>query len=287
MAAHRYWRLYISRNGGSSNRNVSIGELILATTPSGAQAATGGTASASSTNGVNAASRAFDGTTSDANYWQSASGTFDTTVGSGQAYLQYDMGVGGGIDVAEIRLYFNGTTSGSTTYPSNFALLYSDDGVKWTLQRAWSEQVFTNGETKTLDATPLPSNQIFNRVVIRRDHRYNAAANAGTPPSMSRVLPHRLIGFGVRHCTAPAVLTPWSGRYFIAGSTTVLGAPFARRVDLVEPKSGLLVRQFFTKEDGQFLFEWIGPGPWTLVGVDNSAEQNSVIYAHVPPALMT
>lgn len=283
MAAHRYWRLYISRTGGGSS--TSVGELILATTPSGAQAATGGTASASSTNGVNAASRAFDGTTSSANFWLSA--TSNMPGGLGQEYLQYDMGVGGGIDVAEVRLYFNGTTAGSTTYPSNFALLYSDDGVKWTLQRAWSEQVFTNGETKTLDATPLLSNQIFNRVVIRRDHRYNAAANAGTPPSVLRVLPHRLIGFGIYHGAAPAVLTPWSGRYFIAGSTTVLGAPFARRVDLVEQKSGLLVRQFFTKEDGQFLFEWIGPGPWTLVGVDNSAEQNSVIYAHVPPALMT
>ena len=66
------------------------------------------------------------------------------------------MGVGGGIDVAEVRLYFNGTKTGSTTYPSGFALLYSDDGIKWTLQRAWSGLVFTNGETKTLDATPLP-----------------------------------------------------------------------------------------------------------------------------------
>ena len=282
MAAHRYWRLYISRTGGGSS--VSVGELVLATTPSGAQAATGGTASASSTNGANEASRAFDGTTSAANYWQSAS---DMPGGLGQEYLQYDMGVGGGIDVVEVRLYFNGTTSGSTTYPSNFALLYSDDGVKWTLQRAWSEQVFTNGETKTLDAIALPSNQVSNRVVLRRDYRRNAAANSGPAPSVLRVLPHRLIGFGVRHAAAPVVMTPWSGNYYIAGSTTVLGMPFARRVDLVEQRSGLLVRTLHTKADGAFLFDQIGPGPWTLVGVDTSAEQNSVIYAHVPPALMT
>lgn len=283
MAAHRYWRMYISRTGGATS--TSVGELVLATAPSGAQAATGGTASASSTNGVNAASRAFDGTTSSANFWQSA--TSGMPGGLGQEYLQYDMGVGGGIDVVEVRLYFNGSTSGSTTYPSNFALLYSDDGIKWTLQRAWSELSFTNGETKTLDATALPSNQIFNRVVIRRDYRYNAAANSGPAPTVSRVLPHRLFGFGVRHATAPVVITPWSGRYFIAGSTTVLGMPFARRVDLVDQRSGLLVRTFFTKADGAFLFDWIGPGPWTLVGVDNSAEQNSVVFAHVPPALMT
>lgn len=286
MAAHRYWRLFISKNGGSSNQSVSVGELVLATTPSGAQAATGGTASASSTNGVNAASRAFDGTTSAANYWQSASGTFSNTVGAGQEFLQYDMGVGGGIDVAEVRLYFNGSTSGATTYPSNFALLYSDDAKVWTLQRAWSELAFTNGETKTLDATPLPSNQVFNRVVLRRDYRYNAAANSGPAPSVLRVLQHRLIGFGVRHATAPVTMTPWSGNYYIAGSTTVLGAPYARRVDLVDQRSGLLVRTFQTKDDGAFIFENIGPGPWTLVGVDNSAEQNSVVFAHVPPALM-
>ena len=104
MAAHRYWRLYISKNGGGSS--TSVGELVFATTPSGAQAATGGTASASSTNGVNAASRAFDGTTSASNRWLSAS---SMSGGYGQEYLQYDMGVGGGIDVVEVRLYFNGT----------------------------------------------------------------------------------------------------------------------------------------------------------------------------------
>lgn len=212
MAAHRYWRLHISRTG--SGTSVSVGELILATAPSGAQAATGGTASASSIFSTYGASLAFDGTTSAANFWMSASSSFSFG-GYGREYLQYDMGVGGGIDVVEVRLYFDGTTSGSTTYPSNFALLYSDDGIKWTLQRAWSELSFTNGETKTLDATALPSNQIFNRVVLRRDYRYNAAANSGPAPTVSSMLPHRLIGFGVRHATAPVAVTPWSGRYFI------------------------------------------------------------------------
>jgi len=281
MAAHRYWRLHVSHTGGGTN--TSVGELVLATVPSGAQAATGGTASASSTNGVNAASRAFDGTTSAANYWQSASGSM--AAGYGAEYLQYDMGVGGGIDVVEVRLYFNGTTSGSTTFPSNFALLYSDDGKVWKLQRAWSELAFTNGETKTLDATALPSNQVFNRVMLVKTYRYNSAALVGAS-TFRRVL-MRVFDMAVRHASAPARVTPWSGNYYIAGSTTVLGMPYARRVDLVEQRSGLLVRTFFTKADGAFLFENIGPGPWTLVGVDNTAEQNSVVFAHVPPALMT
>lgn len=284
MAAHRYWRLHISRTGG--NTSVAVGELILATAPSGAQAATGGTASASSTYAIDyGVSEAFDGTTSAANFWLSSSQGMPG--GHGREYLQYDMGVGGGIDVVEVRLYYNGSGSGANTYPSNLALFYSDDGINWTLQRAWGGLVFTDGETKTLDATALPSNQIFNRVVLQRDYRRNAAANSGPAPAVSRVLPHHLIGLGARHSAAPAAMTPWSGQYFIAGSTTVLGMPFARRVDLVEQRSGLLVRTFYTKADGAFLFDWIGPGPWTLIGVDNSAEQNSVVYAHVPPTLMT
>ena len=257
---------------------------MLATTPSGPQAAVGGIASASSDDGTNVAANAFDGVMSSVNFWRSASNSMPS--GTGRQHIQYTFGAGNEIDVAEVRIYFN-DASFSTAYPSNFALLYSDDGAEWVVQRAWGDMVFAIGETRTLDATPLPSNQLSNRVVIRRDYRYNAAANTGIPPSVVRVLPHPIMGFGVHHGSAPSILTPWSGGYFIAGSTTSLGLPLARRVDLIDQRSGALVRQFFTKADGQFLFEWIGPGPWTLVGVDSSAEQNSVVFAHILPALMT
>lgn len=283
MAAHRYWRLFITRSGGGNS--VTVGELVLATVAGGAQAATGGTASASTANGADTAALAFDGTTSSTNYWRSLT-LSGSVAGTGQEYLQYDMGAGNDIDVVEMRLYFNGSVIGGTTYPSTFVLLYSDDGVHWTLQRGWAELAFTNGETKTLDATPLPSGQIFNRVVVTRDVRRNVAANSGAP-TLFQVLTHRLLGVGVRHASMPSAMTPYSGNGYIAGSTTVLGDPFPRRVDLIDQRSGLLVRTIHTGPDGQFLFEWVGPGPWTIIGVDQAAEQNSVIYAHVSPAPMT
>lgn len=277
MAAFRYWRLYISQTGGNSS--VAIGELIMATTPAGAQAATGGTASASATNGANAASRAFDGTTSSGNYWQGGS---EFNSGQGMSYLQYDMGVGVTLDPVEIRVYFT-STPGATAYPSDMVLLGSDDAQNWTVQRGWCDLSFTNGETKTLDATALSSGDIYNRE-IKRQAKYNAAANSGSP-SYFTVLP-RAGNVVVRHGTAPAAPTPYTGGYYISGDTTLMGDPAPRRVDLIDQKSGLLARRVHTGADGLFAFEDIGAGPWTVLGVNNDGSENSVVYAHITPEPM-
>lgn len=276
MAAHRYWRLMFTRNAGGNA--VSIGEMILATTPAGAQAATGGTASASTVNSTNVAANAFDGTTSAANFWRSVSGGFVSNVGN--EYLQYDMGVGNSLDPVELRLYFNGTTAGTTTYPVNFVLLYSDDALGWTVKSAWSEQVFTNPETKTLSLT-APT--IVNRVVLIRTARYNAAAHSGSPTL--RKVYMCAINMAV-HASRPAHSTPWSGSYYIAGSTTVLGVQASRLVRVVDQRSGLLVRTFHTGADGIFLISGLAYAPYSVIGVDTTGAQNSVIFAHVMPTIM-
>ncbi len=283
MAAHRYWRLAISQNNGA--QTVVINELVMATSAGGAQAATGGTASASSTNGTDTASKAFDGVLTDTNYWRCALNTYSG--GYGYAHIQYDMGAGNAKDIVEIRIHHDGTALGTTTgAPASFALLHSDDGIRWTIQRAWGGQSFANNETKTYDATELPSNQVFNRVVAPKDVRFNNAANSGVPTKFV-ALRSPLIGSGDFHHTYPNAQYTWSGRFYIAGSTTTLGLPIARLVDLINQQSGRLERTVFTKTDGQFLFDQIGPGPWTVLGVDVTAEQNSVVYAHVNPAPMT
>lgn len=279
MAAHRFWRIHISK---ANTYATGFGEVVLAEEYSGPQVAVGGVASASSEySGSWVAANAFDGNLSTA--WYSAN-VFNGT-GSGFAYLQYDLGAGNAKEVVELRVSRPTSGFSDTDMPAAFVLMYSDDGFVWYLQASWSGLTFAAGETVTLDATPLPANQIFNRVVIDKRFRYNGAANVGEPTL--RKLLQRSVGMSSHRAVYPARMTPWSGNYYIAGSTTVLGMPFARRVDLVEQRSGLLVRTFHTKADGAFLFDQIGPGPWTLIGVDNSAEQNSVVFAHVPSALMT
>lgn len=276
MAAHRYWGVHISANWG--DMYTALAELVLAASVGGAQSAVGGAAIASSFSAESESpDKAFDGlaTTS----WRSQYGEYKLP-----SFIGYDMGAGNALDVAEVRMTTL-SSMGSTSHPRNFALVYSDNGTDWRVQKAWVDQSFLAGVERAFDATPVPANQVYSRVIMGQSRR-NDQANAG-PPTLRRVTPFGPVGGGARHHTSPAIMTPWTGVYFIAGTTTALGDPLARRVALYDQRSGLLVRQTFSKADGVFLFDYVGPGPWTVVGVDVSAEQNSVIYAHVTPSPMT
>lgn len=274
MAAHRFWRLYLSRNGGDTNY-FSICELVLASSAGGAQGAVGGIASASGSQSPTVTpDKAFDASTSTA--WRSSAAP--------SPYIQYDMGAGSALDVAEIRITHN-ASFGPLSFPDSFVLLHSDDGVSWTPRRGWFGQSFVNRVEQAFDASPIPANLTTNRILERTVMR-NLAANEGLP-TFRTTMPFGPLGGGVRHHTAPRFRDSHAGANYIQGTTTALGEPLSRRVDLYDQKSGQLVRQTFSKADGAFLFDYIGPGPWTVVGVDVSAEQNSVIYAHIAPSPMT
>lgn len=279
MAAHRYWRLVISDTGGGGTNSAVIGELILATTPGGASVATGGTASASDDYSGSSAANAFDGTQSSSNAWRSSTRTSDS--GPTQ-WIQYDFG-GTPRDIVEMRIYYPAAgTFALTLAPKNFALYWSDDNKTWTRQRAWSEQTFTAGGTNTYDTTAVPSGAITNRRLPGISTYRNATA--ALPQAFFASLSRSTGGLTRAHnWTRPWSITPYSGKLRIAGSTTVLGIPKARRVDLLDQKSGLLVDSRNTGPDGVFAFEQLADGVYALVGVDKSAEQNSVIYAHVTP----
>lgn len=279
MAAHRYWRLVISDTNGGGGNSAVIGELILATTAGGASVATGGTASASDVYYGSAVANAFDGTQSAENAWRSVMRTFES--GPTQ-WIQYDFG-GTPRDIVEMRIYFPAAgTFALTMAPKNFALYWSDDANTWARQRAWSEQTFTAGGTNTYDTTAVPSGSIVNRRILGLSIYRNTVA--AVPQTFFGTLNRTSGGFArARNWTRPWSITPHSGNLRIAGSTTVLGLPKARRVDLLEQKSGLLVGRYNTGPDGVFAFEQLADGAYTLVGVDTSAEQNSVIYAHVTP----
>lgn len=281
MAAHRFWRLFISDIAGSYNY-VGVNELAMAESPGGANVCTGGTASASTVNGTYTADKAFDGSFLSTNSWACASNNFHPGVPNSpmNAWLQYDFAATPR-DIVEIKVTFppsGGILTNVNMAPKNFSLYYSDDGLTWVRQRAWSEQSFSFGETKTYDATPLSSILIKNRLVLERNLREIESAlgpdiicTTLRGPNFSRA----------KNNTTPLRHTPYTGNKRIAGSTTSLGVPLARRVDLLDQKSGQLVARINTPSTGEFEFSDLADGAYSLIGVDNTAEQNSVIFAHV------
>lgn len=248
----------------------------MAETAGGANVCVGGTPSASSIyNASWPASNAFDGVLSAASGWYCLYATYSNGLNS---WIQYDFG-GTPRDIAEIAIsHYGSYGSDALAYPSAFALYYSDDNITWYRQRSWSNLAFSVGETKVLDATAISSALITNRLINNWKNKNIEAALPQTWYSSAVRGPNMCRG---RNNTRPWRLTPFSGNKRIAGSTTSLGVPLARRVDLLDQKSGQIIERINTPNTGEFEFKEIADGTYSLVGVDNTAEQNSVIFAHV------
>lgn len=139
MATHRYWRLTAAPF--SNSVGLGIAEIELHTTVGGADVASGGTASASSTFAGSAA-QAFDD--NPATDWEGLSHTSD--------WVQYDFG-GSPQDITEIAI----TASVDSNHaPASGTLAYSDDGTNFTTLLTFSGQSgWAAGATRTF-ATPAP-----------------------------------------------------------------------------------------------------------------------------------
>lgn len=284
MAAHRFWRLFLHNGLGS------LRELELSTTAGGASALTGGTAFASSdSTGGDVAWRAFDGDTGTSSTWSPAS-----SAARGH-WIAYDLGAGNAIDPVEMRVTANWTADLVFT----LELSHSDDGRAWTTRKLIPYAVESGGGgvyafvVNVAWAAPpeIPRRATFGVA------RYNGAGNSsqslvGSAPS-SRV--SRTIGAEIQPVQAvrsfagtrnepgqPRIaMFPLLGQKRIAGSTVALGAGVACRVDLLDQITGQLAARTWSSPSGAFAFENVGPGPWTVMAVDETGERNSVVFAHV------
>lgn len=138
MSAHVYWRIGINYmvNSASGN-NAAIAEFSLHTTVGGGQAATGGTASASSVYSTDTASLAFDGNAS--TFWASAASGLNS-------WLQYQFA--SAVDIVEYAITCR-NDSYYTQAPESWSLQYSDDGSTWTTADTVFYAGWTQGSTAT------------------------------------------------------------------------------------------------------------------------------------------
>jgi hypothetical protein len=123
MAAHRYWRVYITavQSGGYT----SMDELEMYAGAEMTNVCSGGTASASSTGFGWSASNAFNGSIGEPG-WHSLTNNLPTT----PEWLQYDFGSGNDKDISQIKMVMRNGNGGQA--PKDFQLQYSDNGSSWT-----------------------------------------------------------------------------------------------------------------------------------------------------------
>lgn len=279
MAAHRYWRLFFL-NPVSSSAGCNVSEVEMRESIGGADACTGGTAiSSGDASGTYAASKAFDNDTSTGNGWSSAGST------GPNHWIGYDFGSGVTKDIAEIVVSAPAAYDSNITslkMPYAFALQWSDDNVTWsTVSGGTFSHPFTAGTSQAVATPAFDGTNQTSRQVPQWNNYRKVETISNTPLQAARADRFSTLSRVNRRGWRPYRWTSWSGSKYIAGSTTSLGDPVQRTVLLISQKSSECVDRIDTDASGAYSFTELGDGPWTVMGVDQSAQQNNVVYAHV------
>ena len=133
----RYWRLHVNRVAAGGSAWVGFAETQHRETVSGSNVATGGTASASTTQGGTSAANALDG--NPATVWNSSAPP--------QQWWQYDYG--SGITKQLVELLLTVRNDNANVHPKSFAFLASNDGTNFLPALGVGGETWTLGETKT------------------------------------------------------------------------------------------------------------------------------------------
>ncbi len=256
----------------------SVGGVNLAVNPGNAV-----TSTESSVTAKKIAS-AFDG--NDMTYWESASVLgfiISDSTGNNPTYktlhlqqytVTYDFGIGVSVDIEEIRIlpYVNGGVVSKGT-PRDMLFQVSNDGINWELLAIFMRSTYTSSK-KSFLVNDYRNKPISNRLLpsfikITRPIGFNGHINR--------------LGFFNTHNgkLVRQVTSPYAGGASIAGVTTVLGQPISRKVNLYDQRCYQLIATTTSGEDGIFRFDFLREGPYSIMGVDITANQNSVIFAHV------
>lgn len=134
MAAHRYWRINVSANNGSSN--VAIGEMQMMAVYGGGDQCEGGTPAASSTLGGYSVTNVFLNN-GGAGFW---------VAGTNSGWVSYTW-----TQPVDIVQYSITTRSDGFTVdaPKDWTFEFSDDGVAWTVKHTMgSETAWIAGQTR-------------------------------------------------------------------------------------------------------------------------------------------
>lgn len=228
--------------------------------------------------------KAFDG--NDMTYWESSlvSGSIiSDSTGNNPTYktlylqqytVTYDFGVDASVDIEEIRIlpYVNGGVVSNGT-PRDMLFQVSNDGINWELLAIFMRSTYTSSK----------------KSFLVNDYRNKPISNRLLPSFIKKTRPigfnghiNRLGFFNTHNGKlVRQVASPYAGGASIAGVTTVLGQPISRKVNLYDQRCYQLIATTTSGEDGTFRFDFLRQGLYSIMGVDITTNQNSVIFAHV------
>ena len=258
MAAHRYWGLLFTPRAGSGN-GISLAEVEMRASTGGADLCTGGTAGGLSTGGQVPAN-AFDDNNATLWYYGAA---------SPNVRLTYDFGTP--VSVVEVFVR-NAAISGSgsgfpgTTYgPAGCWVQWSDDGTAWSYgPPATDLSGLGNDGTATItgvsDAVPP------------------ARLDGGESHILTSWPPTGLVYRGLG--TVARLDAVDGGAYRVAGTVAIDGTPAVpvrRRVRLLHERTGRLVREAWSAEDGTFEFAGLALAEYIVLTDDHTRLYNAVV----------
>lgn len=278
---HRYVKVRVLSIIGETTY-CSIAGLEFSTSIGGANIATF-VANASATNQVaaNPIARAFDN--DDATYWQSSGTSFTKlleynsnkyfSVCTSILNITYDFGAGNSPDIAEVRIMpriDSGVVNGGT--PRDFMVYVSDDNINWKLLAIFTQSEYANSK-KSFSVEAYQQKPVVNSVksLIAK------TLDVQNIKCLNRVGFHDI----QNEKLIRKITNPYCGGASIVGVTTVLGEPVSRKVTLYDQRCFSLIASTISKSDGSFRFDRLRDGEYTIVGIDITQNQNSVIFAHV------
>lgn len=180
-------------------------------------------------------------------------------------------------DLVSIALT-NGLFSGEVF--NSFYVMHSDDGLSYTYNSfftgiAWSgvqTKEFVLGNILNVNYKLLPKKASISKTI--NDNLMLTPRYFG----INRYMPDLKLPLSNRKYLG--------GNYKITGVTKELGIPVSRLVRLYDAQSGNLVMEKSSDLLGNFEFSGIQPLKYSVVGVDRTGVENSVIFANVEPVLM-
>ena len=205
LAAHRFWRVVI--NGVDPSQSPTINEIQFRSAVGVPLPFSGGTLSASSVSGGQAAALACDNNTG--TYWQA--------VGVAPAWWQYDYGGGNTFLPAEIYLRCDNYG------PQDFTLYYSDDGITWRVAAQFIPAFsghYMSPTTQTFNVTTRPTFGGAAGSPLIAEGAENVGATAGntltavfpSPPALTAGIPYAIgfevdtaLNFALVDATAPGI----------------------------------------------------------------------------------